>query len=834
MVARLSRVATPGTDRVAAAATTCDTAEVFATLAQTRTAPTGDLTEIVWQTPVSPLGWLAFLSLFGLAAAAIIALQRRDTRELGPTLRVLLPALRLLALAALAIIYLNPQERTVREAFEPSQVSVLVDVSGSMQQPAVDPDEVTAESPTRQEALRDLLDRSDLLAELRNRHAVTVYAFGESVGETKVRLPYAGPMQGSGEGDSTEDGAADRFDWDTFSEPRDTTTRLGDAVEQVLATRVGGRDVGVIVLTDGANNAGQDVRAANARAIRDEVRLIAVGFGGIEPASNVSVTRLIVPTDVQAGDAFGLTAYLQGQGVAGERAEVRLAIAPRAGDEGSKEEEVIATETVTLPDDGQPLAVAFEDRRTDEGEVTYRVAVTLDRAETRSDDNAAERTVRIFDRPFSVLMVAGGPSRDYRFARNALFRHPSAEIDIWLQSAPPGISQESRELLFQFPERREDLFTYDVIVAFDADWSTLSDEQIAWLQEWIGTEGGGLVAEVGDVYTPVLAGVDERLDPVRSLYPVVLEPVRLSLTTSRDRNRIFPLRLTDDGRAADFLELGETATGEGVWDRFTGVYGAYPTSAVKAGATVFAEFPNPLVRGASGPPPLIAEQRYGQGTVVYLGTSEMWRLRSVAEDAYDRFWVKLVRRAGQGRSRQGLQRAIWLLDGRDQPLGQTVTLRARVLSPQFTPLETTELPITLRTPDGQVLSDLTLTQDPRRPAEFVGQVRPSQAGRYQVELVPPDATAPVVGELRVELPQAEAAKLEQDATALARLVEETGGAYLTPSEAAAAIPDLLPAAGQSVMIDRQLRDLWDRWWVLAALVGLLGLEWLIRKLVALA
>jgi hypothetical protein len=35
-------------------------------------------------------------------------------------------------------------------------------------------------------------------------------------------------------------------------------------------------------------------------------------------------------------------------------------------------------------------------------------------------------------------------------------------------------------------------------------------------------------------------------------------------------------------------------------------------------------------------------------------------------------------------------------------------------------------------------------------------------------------------------------------------------------------------------VDEQLRALWDRQWVLYLLVGLLGVEWLTRKLLRLA
>jgi hypothetical protein len=48
------------------------------------------------------------------------------------------------------------------------------------------------------------------------------------------------------------------------------------------------------------------------------------------------------------------------------------------------------------------------------------------------------------------------------------------------------------------------------------------------------------------------------------------------------------------------------------------------------------------------------------------------------------------------------------------------------------------------------------------------------------------------------------------------------------------LPGLLPDRGERFAVDEQLRALWDQEWVLYLLVGLLGFEWLIRKLLRLA
>ena len=104
-------------------------------------------------------------------------------------------------------------------------------------------------------------------------------------------------------------------------------------------------------------------------------------------------------------------------------------------------------------------------------------------------DNELEHTVNVFSRPTRTLILAGGPMRDYRFARTMLYRHPSIKSDVWLQSAPSGVSQDADELLYEFPDRTA-LFEYDVILAFDVNWELLSPEQMQTLNEWVATGGG--------------------------------------------------------------------------------------------------------------------------------------------------------------------------------------------------------------------------------------------------------------------------------------------------------------------------------------------------------
>jgi hypothetical protein len=293
--------------------------------------------------------------------------------------------------------------------------------------------------------------------------------------------------------------------------------------------------------------------------------------------------------------------------------------------------------------------------------------------------------------------------------------------------------------------------------------------------------------------------------------------------------------LTQEGESAEFLALDENRSPAESWQEFAGVYRCYPTRGLKAGTVVYAEFTDPLSRGSGGQPPLIADQRFGQGHVIYLGSPEFWRLRSVNDAYYERFWTKLVRKAAEGRSKRGVQRGMFVLEGRDFDIGQTIPIRVRAVTAQFEPLAVDELPLEISDPRGRsILPPVVLTRDRNRPAEFTGDFHPAIPGQYQLSFEIPDVAGTVSAQIAVQLPQLEAATLTQNSRLLRTLSEGTGGEYVSLSDAEKVVPGLLPNRSRRDIIDERIQEVWDRKWVMYLLAGLLSAEWLIRKLLKLA
>ncbi len=827
--------------------------------------------EIEWSLPESGWGWAGLVLGTVLMLVFVIACYLRDTRDLSRVWTTWLLMLRLVFLAGLLLVFVNPRERESERTFRASRVILLVDTSLSMSFPEEKPGTSgDASERTRALALREMFSDSDLIQRLTADHHVRVYTFDAGLAEKPIfdfpcrdprgrggaeiaTEPEPGAAADPSTGEGGGSGGASRFPestaWDRAIRPWAVAgeagsgrmvggmeTRVGEAVLTALQREGGEGLSGVVVLTDGASNAGTDPGAARQLAVRRKVRLFAVGIGSLELPDNVQLVNVQAPTDVHVGDAYGFSIFVKGQGagVLGKEVEIELLRKP-ASAEGDPDEKVDSAR-VELPLDAGPVEVKFDLTPETAGryEFLVRAVTPTGITELSSDDNQRRRLVNVTDRKLRVLLLAGGPTRDYRFVRNMLYRHPGIEVDVLLQTADPGdaISQDADRVLQQFPEARDELFAYDVIVGFDPDWQAIPDTRREMLVEWIEKQAGGLLAVAGDVFTPELADPAASLADIRTLYPVILEPLPLETSLTRRADQAWPVEFSDDGLDAAFLHLSDDAADPmEAWGEFDGVFRCFPTTGPKDGALVYARFSDP----GSDRPVLMASQFYGSGRVLYVGSPELWRLRALEEELFDRFWIKAIRELGQARLKRGTNRGTLLLDRSEYLLGQTITLRAHLLDPQFQELTDETVAIELFGPDGRQLGLRDLRLQPNRPGQYVGSFRASLPGTFRLAVpIPPEEDERLSGRIDVVLPDLESIDPRQNRPLLAGMVRGTGGKYLELSESQT-LPASLPNLGAELLVDKgRPSPLWDRVWVLYVLVGLLCLEWITRKLLKLA
>ena len=651
---------------------------------------------------------------------------------------------------------------------------------------------------------------------------------------------------------ATEDVAPEKnIDWADELRPQGTSTTIGAAIQFIINKERGGPLAGVVVISDGQSNSGLPLPAAVAAAENAKVAVFPVGVGSTEVLKNIEIADIQAPPRVLPQDDFKLAVILKSFGF--KNRQVRVALTSTADDqslpEGETPEETIEDEqTVELTDDGSPLPLEFDLRAEMEGKRRYRVEVETLEGDANQKDNLAEVVVDAVRRETKIMLIAGGPSREFRFLRNQLYRDKNFLSDVWLQSASRGADQESNKLLKQFPESSDELFKYDCIVAFDPDWRELSDDQTDLLERWVAEKAGGLILIAGPVNTPEWTRRprgDEAIDRIRDLYPVAFfnqGTARLKLGRFGG-DKAYPLSFTREGRASRYLWLGDSASESALtWGQFEGVFGYYAVNEPKAGADILANFSDESTAINGDFPIYLASHFYGSGRVFFQASGEMWRVRRVDVDFFQDYYDQLIRWASQGRLILDSQRGVLLTDRDRCWVGDQIRVQAILKDAKNDPLLGESVIASLVTPDGQSKS-LTLRSAgaATRPGTFDGICVVDQEGEYQIVLpVPDSATNDVlVKSFQASIPDLEKLKPQRNDSAMQDLADRTGGHYFVGLDSlevaksdAESLESLIAPQDQETFLTGTLNRIFQQKlmiWLLAWFAFAMCLEWTIRR-----
>ncbi|GIW98013.1 MAG: hypothetical protein KatS3mg111_1346 [Pirellulaceae bacterium] len=641
-------------------------------------------------------------------------------------------------------------------------------------------------------------------------------------------------------------------DWMAELEPRGTATRLGDAVKAILDQELGNPLAGIVAITDGRSNAGLAPQATLLAAQNARVPLYAIGLGSPVSPPNVQLVELDIPRRVYPGDQFEATALLGGSGFAGEAVTVQIL----AGPEGASTEQMEIEDeiTVVLKDEGEATVAHWTLTPRSVGRWHYAARVLPPPTDFDAKDNVRYAEVEVIERRNRVLIVAGGPTREYQFVRNLLFRDRDVESHVLLQTAGPLTSQEAQKLLDVFPADRQELSQYDAILAFDADWTKIPEQSVVALEQWVAEQAGGFLLVAGSVEMPkwlARSADGVRSQTLRALAPVVLEKRGSALLASGriEADTPWPLQVTPEGQQTDMLWLtDDPQTSMEVWRDFEGVYSYHSAYELKPGGKSLLLFSDPRSAIDGQLPIYLAIQFYGAGRTAYLGGGELWRLRRLGDHYFDRLYTKLVRWLSQGRLLLDSDRGVLLVDRDQGVLGEQVMVRAVLKNERYEPLIQSEVVARLIDPAG-VNQPLVLRPlpDGSQPGVYTGQFTIARPGEYSVQLNLGGLASEELlrATVRGRVPTRELQNAERNDALLAQLAAESGGKYWRGPMQALAIGDgeqwdiitAIEPRDQVAFVpgspDRVFQLRW-RTWLLALIAGCLTLEWLSRRLYRLA
>ena len=459
----------------------------------------------------------------------------------------------------------------------------------------------------------------------------------------------------------------------------------------------------------------------------------------------------------------------------------------------------------------------------------------------------------MIERKTNILLMAGSPTREFRFLRNQLYRDDSITTHVWLQSAKPGADQESDVLLDEFPVTRDEMFFFDCVIAFDPDWRELSLAQTALLERWVAEQAGGLILVAGPVNTPEWTRKprgDEAIDVMRKLYPVSFysQGSAIRKLGRFGGGEAFPLQFTREGKAAEYLWIGDTAGDSSKsWGSFDGVFGYYAVNESKAGADVLANFADPNTLIGERLPIYFASQFYGAGRAFFQASGEMWRVRRLDVEYFEEYYNKLIRWASQGRLLRDSRRGVLLADRQRCWMGDTIALQAILRDAQDEPLTYPEIEVTVLRPD-ETTDKVVLRSNAGaiRPGTYSGQFIASVEGDFRVTLPIPDSPDLEVLSTSVaaSIPDLEKERPQRNDALLSKLAEKTQG-HLYTGLSEFSVPATEPDSPESLIQPRDQESLlsgaFDRFfkrklmmWLMGLVVMALAMEWTVRRLHRLA
>lgn len=691
----------------------------------------------------------------------------------------------------------DSQSMSIRDRYDGEAADRLKAAAGSRTDP---------EGMSRSRLVTEILRNPelDLVGRLASRNRLRVYSFSEGLSPIAVEAPLS-PDEG-----------------EEIAPPRGQVTNLSRGIRQALE-KLGGRTAaGLVILSDGKVNEGELVSVITKTLRARGVPAHVVGIGNPAPPKNIRIDALLANERVFAKDPVAFEIHISSQGLEGERVVGELSQAEEGKDE------VALVETVEIDLAGGEQSIALNSRPERAGRFRYSFRIEPVEGEVIQEDNLRTIRITVVDDLIQVLLVAGGPTFEYRFLKNLLLRDPTVRLSTWLQSADVDWLQEGNARIHRLPIKEEEFRAYDVILLFDPDPLELDASWARSLRGFVSDHGGGCLYVAGEKNTLNLmrSTTSTELLPLLPVEPDFVAAER-SGGFGQTWPEAWPIHVTPEGLDHAVGMLGkERRESEVIWRTLPGIYWHFPTKGVKPGATVLARHSDPRERARNGLRPIIASQFFGAGRVVFAATDEFWRWRAVAEEVYNRFWMQNIRFLVGGRLLGGKRRVSILLDRESFPLGKPVEVTAKLLDRNFIPLETGEVTGHLRDSAGEDRS-FSLQPVAGKAGLYRGVVIPASPGAYELR-VGEELGEAASETITVELPNLEFQDPRMDEGFLREVAESTGGRYYDLGELHE-LPDAIPDRRETVLVSSAPTALWDSPAVLALLAGLLIVEWFFRK-----
>jgi len=731
------------------------------------------------------------VALIALLLLALLALGPGRGRVTGRR-RVALIALRAVVIVMVLLAMLRPTLVYTETKKQSATLVLLADQSRSMS--VTD----TIGNKSRWDALRRAVgDARPALAALAEDFELKAYAFDAQAQPLDVqdgRIPLA-------------------------EKPDGEETAIGAVLEEVLRREAGKRLLAVLLLSDGAQRAyaprdlPPQTPAGRLKHLGYPLYTIPLGQSrGLGQVKDVAVSELLVNPTVFEKNELAIAGQVRVDGYPGVEVPVEVLFEDAAG-----QMQLVAGERLQPTAAGQLLPVQLSHAPQQAGEYKLTLRVAPQPGELVTTNNQLSTFVNVLKGGLSVLYLEGTLRQEIKFLRRALDASPDINVDYWRIDAQRPETRPGEMSQWFAPGK------YDVYMLGDLDSSAFQGNELRDLATAVD-RGAGLImlggfhsfGPGGYASTPLANVLPVRMD--RFERQKFDEPIRSDVHLPGP----LVMRPTELGQFHFALKLaGGREESAALWAQLPPLDGANRFRDLAPLAQTLA--------AAGRNRPLLVSHLFGRGRVLAFAGDSTWHwwMRGY-ETAHKRFWRQIV--LWLARKDQSTEGDVWV----------------RLAKRRFAPAQRVEFTAGAQSADGGPVADATfeaavvLPDRTRQPLRLVrqgdqmsGSFRPGRTpGDYSIE-VTARQNGMALGSARARFlvfeQDLELDNAAADTATLESLAAMTGGKSLAPEQLPKLIEELAQRT-EHLEVEQQIKEThWDSWPFFLLLVGLLGVEWYLRK-----
>lgn len=405
------------------------------------------------------LVWLALAAMVGLS----VWLYYRTNPPLPLPVRMLLGALRILAVVALAAALFEPVISYTHSYERPRRVAVLLDRSASMDR--------VEDGKARSARLDSLLSGPEF-ERLRNTTDVNTYYFGANLDQTADRV-------------------------------RRDKTAIGEAIRELEKSELAKPSDYWLLFSDGNSNSGPKPAEVAAGLT---VPIHTVGMAGTEGSLDVSIAEVDINPVVFVGKPTEVKVKLAFRSAAGRRARVQLSESGRR----------LTENTFDITDQGGYGEVALRYVPDQPGQKLLKIQVPALEGETGTGNNQRTVAVKVLKSRLLVLLVADRPDYEVGFLNRYMRQSDRCDVELLVTGPNAG------NLGGRYPGSQAEWNRYDLVIFYDPDPAELETRQTL-LRSYLSERGGGVWFVLGPRFAD--RGQQDWLSDILPFYPSRRQPV---------------------------------------------------------------------------------------------------------------------------------------------------------------------------------------------------------------------------------------------------------------------------------------------------------------------